>query len=762
MKTGKKGLAYLLVICLILSALPMTAFAAGSTAPSITSFEICDGAFGVINQEQGTVVVTVPKGTDVTALQAKIGLSENAAVSPAGEVAQDFSNGVQYTVTAQNSSAVKVYTVTLAYRLLPVHTGVDEILETQAHLQYMKGYPNGTFGPNRKMTRAEAVSMFYNLLQDQALSAQAKALTFKDVSARAWYSTQLARLVDLGIIVGYSNNTFRPEGNLTRAEFAAIAARFITAADVAGTLAFPDVKQGVWYEAALRKAVGASLFVGDPSGKFRPGDAITRAEVITVVNRLLGRAPDAAFIDANQAALTQFKDGEAVRRHWAYYAICDATNSRKYASTLGGETWLKLITGEEAPDVEEPDVEEPEKEDPARVLTVSKTQETLDAEVVRLYEEWKEKYLKVVELGGEEQAYVWWMDHDDEFDEDSDWEWEDEVTVSEAHGYGMLALVMMSAYDADAQRLFDAMVRFYKNHPSVEEPAFMGWHQVWNEEHTEIIDVDDGDSATDGDLDIAYALAMAKKTWGESQDASIDYQALLEPMLQTIADSLIITDAGEDRYFVRMGDTGSEASTRPSDMMPQHFQLFSELLSGTETKFLKLKDGVVTAVKDLTGEGTGAEQTGILPDYARLAQSEGQAKFVPASDDERYGYNACRIPWRLSMEYIVNGNTDLQFELTKLNNWINTQTQGIPWKISAYYTPDGETHATWSGDPAYTAPFMVSAAVPVSSGMTEAQQQKWLDDLWEFNINQDMEEGGYYDNSIRLLCCIIVSGNWKA
>lgn len=212
---------------------------------------------------------------------------------------------------------------------LPEYTGVAKWLETENHIAYMSGIGAGRFDPNANMTRAQVAQMFYNLLLDQRIAVTA---SFSDVPAGKWYTESVNALASLGIIQG-SNGKFRPNDPITRAEFVAIAMRF--ADTVRGASAnFTDVSTSAWYYDSIASAVSYGWIGGYSDGSFRPTKPITRAEVVTIVNRMLDRSFDSSV---SIGFVTNFSDVPVT--HWAFGAISEATTSHDHTSNNGVESW---------------------------------------------------------------------------------------------------------------------------------------------------------------------------------------------------------------------------------------------------------------------------------------------------------------------------------------------------------------------------------------------------------------------------------------
>ena len=218
----------------------------------------------------------------------------------------------------------------------PDDTGVSAKLDTENHMKYMVGYPDGTFGPSRNMTRAEVAQMFYNLLLDKKTSGNVR---FTDVKDDAWYATAVRTLAGMGVINGYGDGRFQPGKSITRAEFTAMSMRFAKS-DASGQNIFSDVNKGAWYYDAVVGSVAYGWVNGYGDGTFRSNDTITRAEVVTIVNNMLGRSADQDYVDSHSSTIAKFTDLKD--SHWAYYNIMEATNAHNYDKKDSVEDWTKL------------------------------------------------------------------------------------------------------------------------------------------------------------------------------------------------------------------------------------------------------------------------------------------------------------------------------------------------------------------------------------------------------------------------------------
>lgn len=208
------------------------------------------------------------------------------------------------------------------------------------HIAYINGYPDGSVGPNKDITRAEVAAIFYRLLTDDARKLNAANGTpFKDVANGVWYQDAVATLAKMGILKGYSDGSFKPMNPVTRAEFATIASRF-DELESSHVTAFTDVPMSHWAYRAIASAAEKGWVSGYSDGTFRPEKAITRAEVAKLTNAVLDRICDKDYVDANANTLVRFTDLE--KSFWGYYEIMEAANAHDYSAGGGKETWTNL------------------------------------------------------------------------------------------------------------------------------------------------------------------------------------------------------------------------------------------------------------------------------------------------------------------------------------------------------------------------------------------------------------------------------------
>lgn len=205
------------------------------------------------------------------------------------------------------------------------------------HLAFLSGYANGTFEPDRNMTRAEVTTMFARLLTEKMAADQTYSNTFSDVAKSHWAANYIGYMQQFGIITGYADGSFRPDASVTRAEFAAIASRFERLTE--GTKSFSDVPSSHWAAKYINFAATRGWVNGYADGTFRPNNSITRAEVAAVTCRLLERNADQSYIRSHLSELRAFTDVN--ESHWAYWYTIEAANGHDYTKSGSSETWSR-------------------------------------------------------------------------------------------------------------------------------------------------------------------------------------------------------------------------------------------------------------------------------------------------------------------------------------------------------------------------------------------------------------------------------------
>ena len=252
---------------------------------------------------------------------------------------------VSGTMPADNRTVTVTYTKNGGYHPRPKPTVEIEDddalgLNTTDHFAYIVGYGNGEVRPQNNITRAEVATIFFRLLTDDVRDENlTKTNRYSDVAATSWYNTAVSTLSSMGIITGYPDGTFRPNAAITRAEFAAIAARFDNDGDKTAAK-FSDIATH-WAKDEISIAYNNGWITGYPDGTFGPQRDITRAETMTLVNRVLNRQPETEDdLLPNMTVWTDNADPNA----WYYLAVQEATNSHyyKFKTNSKYEKWTEL------------------------------------------------------------------------------------------------------------------------------------------------------------------------------------------------------------------------------------------------------------------------------------------------------------------------------------------------------------------------------------------------------------------------------------
>ena len=297
---------------------------------------------------------------------------DNGRITPTGDVAVPKGESKTFTITPDSGyrikdvlvdgksvGAVSTYTfenvvdnhtihATFARKHTPTpSTPTVEIpdddalgLNTADHFAYIVGYGNGEVRPQNNITRAEVATIFFRLLTDDVRDENlTKTNRYSDVAATSWYNTAVSTLSSMGIITGYPDGTFRPNAAITRAEFAAIAARFDNDGDKTAAK-FSDIATH-WAKDEISIAYNNGWITGYPDGTFGPQRDITRAETMTLVNRVLNRQPETE--DDLLPNMTVWTDN-ANPKAWYYLAVQEATNSHYYEFKTNSqyEEWTEL------------------------------------------------------------------------------------------------------------------------------------------------------------------------------------------------------------------------------------------------------------------------------------------------------------------------------------------------------------------------------------------------------------------------------------
>ena len=358
------------------------------------------------------------------------------------------------------------------------------------------------------------------------------------------------------------------------------------------------------------------------------------------------------------------------------------------------------------------------------------TQVTMDNSVAEYYTKWKRDNLK--QAGSTTDGYYVYTGGGTGSSGDA-------VTVSEAHGYGMIIFALMGGKDADARNCFDGMYKVFRDHPCEDHNDLMSW-EIRGGDGFEL----DAQSATatDGDLDMAYALLLAHDQWGS--DGAIDYMNEAKKMIAAIKSE----EMGQQSKRVLLGSWDSnEWSTRSSDWMGGHLNAFYDVMGDN---FWSQAASTIYDVFTVVCNST----TGLVPDFV-VGQNPEPASpdFLEGEHDGHYYNNACRVPWRIAIDFAHYETAEAKSVLNTMLDWLVSETNNDPRNIENGYTLEGVGINT-SGDPwgSFLAPF-------ISGCVVDEKYQEYLNDGWDM-MKDYHSYSGYYSGTLQLLGLLFISGNW--
>ncbi len=354
-------------------------------------------------------------------------------------------------------------------------------------------------------------------------------------------------------------------------------------------------------------------------------------------------------------------------------------------------------------------------------LTLSKySQKELAKNVENYYERWKKEFLIKDGI-----FYRIAIDKEDT-----------SRTVSEGQGYGMMIVALMAGYDKDAKEIFDALFGFVKAHPSEICANFMTWQVPAKK--------GESDSAFDGDADIAYALLLASAQWGDK--GNINYKKEATIMIKSLADVMI----GRDSHLPLLGDwvdqhgkKYNQYTTRSSDFMLSHFRAFYRFTG--DRRWL----AVIKATQDalLAIQSDLDNKTALVSDFIyhdKRGYHPTARKFLEEEDDAYY-YNACRVPFRVGLDALLNGDKTSLHIVQKMAVWIAKESQKNPDNIMSGYRLSGHVIGEYSSA-VFVAPFGVAVKL-------EPSMQGYFDSIYE--VIKDRHEN-YFEDSINLLSQLVM------
>lgn len=349
----------------------------------------------------------------------------------------------------------------------------------------------------------------------------------------------------------------------------------------------------------------------------------------------------------------------------------------------------------------------------------------LDIAVTQIYETWKDDFLKPTELNGGYYVHGGCTGCQVE-----------SKGTSEGHGYGMIITALMAGYDSDAKKYFDGLFHFFNNYRSVTNNELMNWNVAKDEREAWT------GSATDGDMDIAYALLLAHYQWGS--DGDINY---MQEAIDMINLGLKVSDMHSISKRVMLGDWDSDKNTtRPSDWMTGHFKAYAEATN--DNFWHNATNTIYSITKNIITNYS--PETGLLPDFIVGESAKPAApNFLEGENDGSYYYNACRFPWRISTDYLHYNTNEAKQNLAKFLAWANNIVNGNFNNYTAGYKLNGTPLNDYT-DMSFTAPLVLAFC-------TDSNYQNTLNLGWDYIENN---YHSYFDASINVLCQLIITGNW--
>ncbi len=362
------------------------------------------------------------------------------------------------------------------------------------------------------------------------------------------------------------------------------------------------------------------------------------------------------------------------------------------------------------------------------------TQHKLNLTTALFYDQWKAHYIKTVP--GKAESYIWFEDKDGK------------QSVSEGQGYGMVIVTLMAGYDHSAKIKFDNLYKYYHSHPSNRGSHLMAWAQNIHDKDL------DKTSASDGDIDIAYSLLLADKQWGSKgnidylQEAKIMIDEIMQYEINHQTWSVLLSNAIEH-------DSKDYFDTRSSDFMPANFKAFQHATG--DSRWTKVIDNGYKLFSYMQSEYS--PDAGLVSDFIIHINKKAKPaypNYLESKYDGAYNYNACRVPWRTGVDYLLSGDERSEKFVQKINHWVRVTTNNDTYNLSAGYTLAGDDiKGRYFEALSFITPFAVSA-------MVDKGNQQWLNKVWNYSVQFKMKDFDYYDNTIKLLNMIIISGNyWK-
>ena len=294
------------------------------------------------------VKVTDKDGKTVSVTKSVDSKGNITVTLPTGKVI-DSENYYTVTVTDSKGAAKADTIVILKDRNNGTATGITDengmlTLPAKEHKAYIVGYPDGTFRPDGDMSRAEAAAIFARLISEEKGESINGKPSFADVNSNEWYGAYIGYLEKYNIIKGYTDGTFKPNASVTRAEFVAMAVRYYSLFNEVKTsgytVKYTDVTSDYWAYSDIAIAKNIGWLNGYSDGSFRGDNDITRAEVVTVVNRATGRVADKEYVKDNFTKLNRFTD-VTDSSMWYFFDVVESCNDHMAVTAENSEIWVK-------------------------------------------------------------------------------------------------------------------------------------------------------------------------------------------------------------------------------------------------------------------------------------------------------------------------------------------------------------------------------------------------------------------------------------
>ncbi len=321
------------------------------------------------------------------------------------------------------------------------------------------------------------------------------------------------------------------------------------------------------------------------------------------------------------------------------------------------------------------------------------------------------------------------------------------LSVSEGIGLGMLILPHMAGYDPDARTVFDGLYLFFRDHPSQHDPDLMAWRQMGD-----CASSGDPNSASDGDINIAYGLLLAHAQWGSGGKVAYRSEAL--KVMAALQRRVIHPDSD----LVQMGDWVDPAypleyeAVRTSDLMPLQLRSFNRV--GGQSGWADTAAASLNLLVRL--QQNWAPGTGLVPDFAVGTTTTQPRPAAPgfngAADAGQYAFNACRVPWQTAADYLLYGTAKSRTVTMRMLTWLQSASGGDIYRIYGGYNLNGTATVGWN-HVCFTGAFGVGA-------MVDPRYQELLNDIWDdVAITTAGDPADYYGATLRMVYLLAMSGN---